>query len=221
VIKYKNLTMIGTSHIAVQSISEVESFILKEKPGFVALELDKKRFFSLLYKERKLRLSDIKELGIKIFLLNFIGSWIEKKLGERVGIKPGSEMRKAIECSKKVGSRICLIDQDIKITLKNLLKTPFTEFLKLVIDSILGVVFKRETIKIDLRKVPKKSIINKVINTVKDRYPSIYKSLIEDRNKIMAKSLIRLMNLHKQASILAIVGAGHEDGIIKIIKNEV
>ena len=138
-----------------------------------------------------------------------------------MGIKPGSEMRKAIECSKKVGSRICLIDQDIKITLKNLLKTPFTEFLKLVIDSILGVVFKRETIKIDLRKVPKKSIINKVINTVKDRYPSIYKSLIEDRNKIMAKSLIRLMNLHKQASILAIVGAGHEDGIIKIIKNEV
>ena len=220
-IKYKNLTMIGTSHIAIQSVGEVESFILKEKPGFVALELDKRRFFSLFYKERRLRLSDIKELGIKIFLLNFIGSWIEKKLGEKVGIKPGSEMKKAVECSKMVGSRICLIDQDIRITLKNLLKTPFTEFLKLVFDSLLGAVFKRDVIKIDLREVPKKSIINKVLSTIKQRYPNIYKSLIADRNKIMAKSLIKLMSLHKQAQILAIVGAGHEDGIIKIIKNEI
>ena len=52
-IKYKNLYLIGTSHISRKSIKEVEEVIKKIKPKFVALELDQERFNHLLIKKEK------------------------------------------------------------------------------------------------------------------------------------------------------------------------
>src|SRR3989344_5073551 len=97
---FKNLTIIGTSHIAKESILEVRKFILENKPDIIALELDQKRFIALLNK-RKLKLTDIKEIGIKGFLINLIGAYIEKKLGKLVGVSPGSEMTLAIKLSRE------------------------------------------------------------------------------------------------------------------------
>ena len=99
---YKNLTLIGTSHIAKQSLEEVNNAINKEKPDIIALELDKKRFFALTHNiKRKLKLSDIKRIGLKGYIFNLIGAWIEKKLGKYVGVEPGSEMITAIRLAKK------------------------------------------------------------------------------------------------------------------------
>ncbi len=49
-MKHKNLTILGTSHIAKQSLKDVEDAIIKAKPGIVALELDRKRLAALLDK---------------------------------------------------------------------------------------------------------------------------------------------------------------------------
>ena len=47
-------------------------------------------------------------------------------------------------------------------------------------------------------------------------YPNIHKTLIEERNYYMARKLKKLMQT--QEKILAIVGAGHEDDIMNILK---
>ncbi|MBS3145719.1 TraB/GumN family protein [Candidatus Woesearchaeota archaeon] len=220
-INYKNLSIIGTSHIAAESVIEVGTFILKERPAIVALELDKRRAYSMLNAEKKLSIKDIKHLGIRIFILNLIGSWVEKKLGERVGIKPGSEMKRAVECARTADSKVILIDQDIKITLRNLVKTPVLEVIKVIFDSIFGFIFRKDAVRIDLTKVPKKVLINKILKLVKKRYPYIHKVLIDDRNKIMAKRIIKIMEIYEKEKILAVVGAGHEDEIAKMVKNEI
>ena len=49
---YKNLTIIGTSHIAAESVAKVERTILKEQPAIVALELDRKRLMALLHPQK-------------------------------------------------------------------------------------------------------------------------------------------------------------------------
>ena len=78
---FKNLTIIGTSHIAVQSIEEVKKTIEKLHPDVIALELDIIRFKKLLSKNQKINLW--KNIGTQGFLLNLIGAWAEKKLGEK------------------------------------------------------------------------------------------------------------------------------------------
>jgi len=45
--------------------------------------------------------------------------------------------------------------------------------------------------------------------------------LIDDRNKIMAKRIIKIMEIYEKEKILAVVGAGHEDEIAKMVKNEI
>jgi len=226
-MRYKNLTVIGTSHIAKQSLKEVESTIVGQKPDIIALELDKKRFFALMQeKQRKLKLRDIKKIGFKGLLFNIIGAWIEQKLGKLVGVRPGSEMLQAIRLAKKHKKNIALIDQDIEITLRKI-STSLTwkEKFNFVVDIIKGLFFKKSELKkmgikkIDLTKVPSQKVINKIIKVVKKRYPNFYRVLIEERNQIMASNLFNLMNLNPDKKILAIVGAGHEKEIIKIIKD--
>ncbi len=101
-MEYKNLTIIGTSHIAKESVEEVEETINKEKPDIIALELDKKRMYTLLNKqEEKISFYNIFRVGIKGFFFSLLGAWAEKKLGKLVGVSPGSEMIEAIKLAKK------------------------------------------------------------------------------------------------------------------------
>ena len=116
--RYKNIVIIGTSHISIESIKEVEAEIRKIEPEVVALELDRRRFLGLFAKKRHISLKDIKHMGIKGFLFNSLGYYIEKKLGKLVGVAPGSEMKKAVQIAKELNCKIALIDQDVSITLK-------------------------------------------------------------------------------------------------------
>jgi len=60
-MKYRDLTIIGTSHIAKQSLDEVERAINVEKPDIIALELDRRRLYSLFKKPGRIRIYDIKK----------------------------------------------------------------------------------------------------------------------------------------------------------------
>jgi len=217
---YKNLTIIGTSHISIESVKTVEKVIREKKPEIVALELDKLRFASLVSgKKRKLKLRDVKELGLKIFLINLIGAWIEKKLGELVGTPPGSEMIKAIQTAQEVDAKLALIDQDIRITLKRLTKTiTWKEKLRFPYDIIKGIILRKPIVKFDLKKVPNEQIVEKLLHHVKKDYPSFHKVLIEERNIFMSKNLYKLMSFDK--TIVAVVGIGHEKDMIKLIKSK-
>jgi len=225
---YKNLNIIGTSHIAKQSVNSVKNTILKEKPDIVALELDKNRLYGLMHdQKRKISISAIPKIGFKGFLFSWIGSIIQKKLGDYVGVAPGSEMKTAARLAKKQKARIALIDQNIEITLKRFSRAlTWKEKWKLLVDIFNGVVLRKNELedlnikKFDLTKVPSQEIIKKLINKMRERYPNICRVLIDERNKIMARNLSYLMKKNPEKNILAVVGAGHEEEIIELIKKD-
>jgi len=216
---YKNLYILGTSHISKDSIKQVDSFISDNKPDIVAIELDKRRFYAML-NESKLSIKDVFQMGIKAFLINLIGAYVEKKLGNIVGVKPGSEMRKAIELAKKNNLKLSLIDQDISITMKKLSKAiTIGVVFKFIWEIIRAIVLRKSDIEVfDIRKVPSKKVLDNILSKVKKTYPGIHKVLIEERNEVMAKNLYKVMNKYKDKKIFAVVGAGHESEIINILK---
>lgn len=219
-MKYGDLTIIGTSHIAKQSLDEVERAINVEKPDIIALELDRRRLYSLFKKPGRIRIYDIKKIGIKGFVFSLIGAWAGKKLGKMVGVMPGSEMKKAVKLAKKNKIKIALIDQDIEITLRKFSKSlTWKEKWNFFADVVKAVFSKKKTIEFDLTKVPSKKVIKKLVGQVKKRFPNVYNVLIEERNHIMAENLRKIMEMHPDKKILAIVGAGHEDDILNLIKS--
>ncbi|MFC1753414.1 TraB/GumN family protein [Thermoproteota archaeon] len=224
-MRYKNLILIGTSHIAKESVAEVKEAIEKNKPEIVAVELDANRYHSLKSKKKsRLRIRDVFRIGLVGLFFALLGKWAQEKLGKIVGVMPGTEMITAIRVAKKNKAEVRLIDQDITITLARLSKfLTWKEKLRFVYDIIKAILFRKREMKrlgienLDLSKVPSKKLIKKLINDFKKNYPNAYKVLVEERNHVMAKRLAYLIQ-NTKGKIVAVVGAGHEEEMIELIK---
>ena len=90
-------------------------------------------------------------------------------------------------------------------------------------DIIKGLLFPKKQLKelglhsFDLRTVPEEKLIENMMAVLKKRYPSVYKVLVEDRNKYMVKQLVTLMREHPEKKILVVVGAGHKKGMEELL----
>ena len=220
-----SLQIIGTSHIAKQSVNEIKKAIQENKPDIVAIELDIGRAAALLQKQRnRISLAEIFQIGVKGYLFAKIGQYVQQKLGKSVGITPGSDMKIAMELARKNKLDVAFIDQPIKITLSNFSKSlTWKEKGRFFLDIFKGLLFPRKQMKklgldkFDLSKVPADELIKKMMGQLKERYPSIYKTLVEDRNKYMVQKLVGLMRDKPGKKILAVVGAGHKEGMEKLL----
>ncbi len=222
--------IIGTSHIAKESIETVKRVIEETRPDCVAIELDPKRFFALLQQQKdngethgnevsggaeKRSFSSQRKLGLRYGFTIYLFGWLQQSLGKTVGVFPGSEMLSAVESAKRVGAKIVLIDKDIEETFRGIMAVPLREKLKLFL-GIFAAPFSRE--KIDLKKVPEEKTIEEAIRYMKKELPSFYKALIGDRNKYMAAWIKRLEG--EFDSIVVVVGAGHKKELEKMIRKK-
>jgi pheromone shutdown-related protein TraB len=212
------LIIIGTSHIAKQSIKDIHQAFKDYEPDIVAVELDKRRLPSLLSDTRQhAKFRDMFKIGVKGYLFLLLGAWAEKKLGDAVGIKPGADMKSAILKAKEAEIPIAFIDQDITITLKKLSKgISWKEKWHFLVDLFKGVVLGKREVEFDLTTVPDQKVIAKMIDKVKDRYPNIYRILVTERNTIMGRRLKNIVKHHPEKSILAVVGAGHREELLRL-----
>lgn len=228
-IHYKNLLLIGTNHVSRESVNQIEKNF-NDSFSVVAIELDNKRLYGLLHPETqntKISFSIIKKVGIGGFLFALLGRYVQQKIGSKLNTKPGSDMLKAYEVAKKNNVEIRLIDDDLeKVLVKISKKIPFREKLKFIKDIFYSLFFpkryakKYSLDKIDLSKVPSQEVINMMISYMKKDYPVLHKILVGDRNNLMARRLYYLMNerINKNEKVFAVVGAGHEEEIISIIR---
>ncbi|WP_456372917.1 TraB family protein [Methanocaldococcus sp.] len=212
-----DIYLIGTAHVSKNSVKEVEEVITNLKPDGVAVELDYKRFLSLISEEnKKIDIKKVLKEGnfIKFFVYLILAN-SQKKIGESFGINPGSEMKKSIEIAQKNGIPIYLIDREIDITLSRLLdKMSFREKIKVLWDLL-------NTEKVDLEL--NENLLNEMVKNpekftkmLKDISPTIYEVLVDERDKYMAKELFELSK--GKNSIVAVIGAGHVEGVIRYLK---
>jgi pheromone shutdown-related protein TraB len=227
-MKYRNLRLIGTSHIARQSLKEIKDAFAEENPDVVAVELDRRRLHALITDQKgKVGLGDIARMGVKGYLFAAIGGYVQRKLGSAVGVMPGSEMKLAVQLAAKSKANVALIDRDIEITLQRFSKyLSWKERFRFIADIFKSIFFRKRAMaefgitdpRMDLSKVPSGELIKKMMEHLRKRYPNIYLVLVKERNKIMANNLYKIMQAQSQAKILAVVGAGHEEEMIEMIR---
>jgi pheromone shutdown-related protein TraB len=212
-----NIYLIGTAHVSKDSIEEVEKIISSVSPEGIAVELDDRRFFSLISnEEKKVDLKKVLKEGnfIKFFIYLILAN-SQKKIGESLGIKPGSEMKKAIDIASRYGLPIYLIDRDINITLSRLMdRMTFKEKIKIfweLLNSDEGDLEIDDDLLKEMVENPEK-----FTKLLKEMSPTIYEVLVDERDRFMAK---RLFELSKgKNSLVAVVGAGHVEGIVRYLK---
>ncbi len=211
------VTIVGTAHVSEKSISEVNQIIEREKPDIVAVELDKGRYRALKGEEevREINVKDLLSGGkFNYFLLQWLLGFVQKKIGADMGVKPGAEMLAAIETAEKSGARVAFIDRDIQITLGRFWsKMSIFEKLKLF-GSLIGATLGFGTEEIDIDTVTNEDVVTQLVSELRKVAPSAASTLIDERDAFMAKNLL---DLSKEGNVIAVVGAGHREGIKKYL----
>jgi len=103
-LENKTIYLVGTAHISKASVELVEKVIEEVKPDSVAVELCQSRFDSMKDPEKWKKtdiISVIKQGKVYLLMAQLILAAFQKKIGEKLEVKPGSEMMKAIEIAEK------------------------------------------------------------------------------------------------------------------------
>ena len=130
-----SVRVVGTAHVSEASVEEVETVIDEERPDAVAVELDEGR-----YRQMKGETPDDLDAGdllrgntVYQFLAYWMLSYVQARLGDRLDIEPGADMKAAIDTSEQLGIDVALVDRDIQVTIQRFwARLSFLEKLKLV-----------------------------------------------------------------------------------------
>lgn len=222
--KIGNVVLLGTSHVAEQSVEEIGEAIMKYEPEAVGIELDYARFRKLMStrKEKVNTMAMIKEFGVSGYLFVAIGSYVQKKVGRSLNIEPGADMKAAYLKAREHKIPTALIDMDIRVIVKRISRLSFSQKMGMFFN-LFFKSFKKEyrnKLNFDVRDgVPDEKFIESALEILQKEVPMLYKILIEDRNAFMVKKVMSLRENH-EGNILVVVGAGHVKGMYEMLQKE-
>ena len=208
------ITLIGTGHVF--NLSQPLLNILDEKnPEVICIELDKKRYHAIIAKNKDPK-SYEKNRKNAPFIYKLLARF-QDSMAKQYGVQPGDEMLTAINYAQSHQIPLKLIDMDAQRLFSKMLKSmSFSEKFKLFLSGIGGFFISRKQVEKELKKVENE--FDKYIEEISEKFPTIKKILIDDRNLFMKKKLKDLSQDYEK--IIVCIGDGHIPGISLLLKSD-
>lgn len=217
----KEVLLIGTAHVSKESVELVRETIERENPDTVAVELCTQRYHAISEKKKwdETEISKvIKEGKGYLFLTQLMLTNFQRKVGDELGVKPGSEMVKALEMAKERNIPIALVDRDIGITLKRALnRMSFMEKVKILFGLVSGVFEEEKVTEEMVEQLKEMDVLTEMMEELGREIPSVKETLLDERNRYIADKIASL----QAKKVVAVVGAGHVSGIKEILESKV
>ena len=216
----REIILIGTAHISQASKELVRETIEAETPDTVCVELDEGRLNSIKDPDRwkKMDLKQvIKKKQLATLIANLVLGSYQKRMGAQTGVKPGSELKEAVEVAERQNSNLVLADRDIKITLKRTWAcTPWYRKLNLLAGLFASIFDKTEVSEEELAKIKEQDALSSMMQDLGKSFPEVKQVLIDERDQFLASKIKNAPG----KKIIAVVGAGHMRGIAQIIEQD-
>ena len=221
VFEDKEIILLGTAHVSKESVRLAVDVIEAEKPDTVCVELCESRYQSIRQKD-KWQDTDIvkviKEKKTFLLLSNLLLVSFQKRIADKLDVKPGEEMIKAIEIGEAQGAEIHLADRNIRITLlKTWRAMGLWSKVKLLFQLVLSIGKIDEINEEDIEKMKQEDVLHTLLSDVGKSLPILKDILIDERDQYLAQK-IRTAPGNK---IVAVVGAGHVPGIKKCWNSDI
>ena len=216
----REIILVGTAHISQVSKDLVHETIENESPDTVCVELDEGRLKSIQdpnrWKNTDLR-DVIKKKQLATLIANLVLGSYQKRMGAQTGVKPGSELKEAVDVANKKNIPIVLADRDIKITLKRTWAcTPWYRKLSLLGGLFASIFDKTEISEEELQKIKEKDALNSMMQEFGNTFPEVKQVLIDERDQFLASKIKNAQG----DKVVAVIGAGHMRGIASIIEED-
>lgn len=212
------ITLVGTAHVSEQSVQEVESVIDSVQPDMVCLELDKGRF------ESKTKANNYASMDLKkvfkegkafLVLANTALASFQKKMGNQTGSAPGEEILGAARIAQERNIPYSLCDREISTTFKRAWGMSKLFSKAKLIATLFSTAFDKEEISAEeLEQLKKTDTLQEMLQEMSKELPAAKTALIDERDRYLATNIFTAEG-HKK---VAVIGAGHANGIINTIK---
>jgi pheromone shutdown-related protein TraB len=217
----KEITLVGTAHISQESADLVNLVIGEMKPDTVCVELCQSRYDSLTQKKKwedTDLLKVIKEKKSFLLLSNLLLASFQKKIGQKLGIRPGEEILQAIRSAEAAGATVYLADRDVRITLSRTWRLmSFWKKVKLLTEVLASVWDVEEITQEQIEEMKKKDVLDALLSEIGEVLPEVRRILIDERDQYLSYKI-----RHAPGDrIVAVVGAGHVPGILNTWSQEV
>ena len=208
------ITLIGTGHVFDLSSALIDIFDEKE-PDVISVELDKQRYSAIMvkrtspesYKEAKRNLPFIYRL-----LARF-----QDDMANEYGVNAGDEMLTAITYAQSHQLPVEFIDVNAQqLFIKMWRSIPFFEKLRLLLSSFGGLFVSKKRVEKELENF--QNDFDSYIKEIGKKFPTIKKTLIDDRNRYMVNKLVNLDKNYER--IMACIGDGHIPGMSEMLKSK-
>lgn len=212
----KEIILVGTAHVSKESVRLVADVIEAEQPDTVCVELCESRFQAIRQKDRWKEMDIVKVIREKkssLLLSNLLLASFQKRIAEKLDVKPGEEMIKAVDAGEAINAQIHLADRDIRVTLSRTWHSMkgWNKF-RLLFQMLLTIVGGIDDIsEEDIENMKQEDMLEMLLSDVGKSFPELKNVLIDERDQYLCHK-IRTAPGDK---IVAIVGAGHVPGIRK------
>ncbi|HSD57578.1 MAG TPA: TraB/GumN family protein [Methanotrichaceae archaeon] len=209
------VVVVGTAHVSEKSVQEVTKAIEDMKPDIVAVELCPARYRAMTgqEEEQEIKISELLSGGkIYFVLVQWFLAYIQKRIGKEMGVRPGAEMLAAIEAAQKTGAKVALVDRDVGITIQRFWSAMGIVDKTKLIFALIPAAFGWGEEELDIDSITQDDIVSQMISEFRKVSPSAANVLVDERDAYIAQNLV---NLSKHGRVLAVVGAGHKEGIAR------
>ena len=204
----ERLRIVGTAHVSSASVALVNAQIKEFEPDLVAVELCESRLRSLKRPDELLKI--INEGRSSMILLQSALAAQQRRMGLETGEKPGAELLAAIEAAEEANIEHALIDRDVVITLRRAWRKMGMREKWRVLNALL---WEDDDEDFDLDELLEDSdMLTTLMEEARDAAPRAGEVLIDERDAYLAG---RIQQVRGKGKVLAIVGAGHINGIIE------
>ena len=199
------VVLLGTAHV-VDLGEPLRRALAARVLDAIAVELDPERAQALLSPEGHGR------RGADVPLFARLWGVVQRRLGAEIGGGlPGAEMKVAIEVAQERRVPVFLIDDPLRVTLANLVRSmSFKERVTLLTSAVVGLVLPSRVVHREMDRYAEAP--EEFTDELRRASPSTARVLLDDRNEHMAD---RLAALRRQGygRMAAVVGDAHLGGL--------
>ena len=217
----RKITILGTAHVSQASVDKVQELIATNHYDAVAIELCPSRHNAIVNPDSMAKMDlfkVIKNGQASMVAASLALSAYQQRMAEQFGIEPGAEMKIAIEDAKEAGLPIALIDREIGTTLKRIYRNvPWWKRFSLFSGLFASIISKEEVSEKEIEQLKEGDVLESTFSQFAEDEKDLFKPLISERDEYMSASLLKEMRENDYQHILAIVGAGHMNGMEKLL----
>jgi pheromone shutdown-related protein TraB len=218
-------TLLGTAHVSKTSVDVVRAAIATGTYDTIAVELDPQRAQALTDPDALAKLDLVKVLRegkTAVFAANLGLAAYQRRLAEQLDIEPGAELKAAVVDARERGLALQLIDRDVGLTFKRAMQRLGFWGRAKVGGGLMASLFVDEKVSDEqIEGLKQGDMLESSFSEFAADSPALYDTVIAERDAYMAARLREIPAQHAGArEVLAVVGAGHLQGMQKHLRED-